>query len=134
MISMKRKGLKCLVSSMIAIVIALTFISFVPMASCKDAPTMSQIMGWEKILEHDSSCGPSVVYLNPKDISQVGYVHYHGSTVVQYGFKEKGKPVRVFTYKGNDRWKECTGHSHLTIDKWLNEAIEEHLTKPQDKA
>ena len=122
---MKRKGLKCLVSSMIAIVIALTFISFVPMASCKDVLTVSQIMEWEKILvdKKVTPCGIWVVYLNPKSGPRVGYVHYHGPIPVQYGYRVKGEEVRVFTYK-DGKWQECAGHSHLAIDRWLDKALE----------
>jgi len=122
---MKRKGLKYLVSSMIAIVIALTFISFVPMASSKDVLTVSQIMGWQKILEDKkvTACGMWVVYLNPESVPRVGYVHFHGSTAVQYGYRVKGEEVRVFTYESGV-WKECAGHSHLAIDRWLDKALE----------
>ena len=64
-----------------------------------------------------------VVYLNPEGTPQVGYVHYHGLTIVNYGYRVKGEEVRVFTYK-NGKWKECAGHSHLAVDKWLDKALE----------
>ena len=125
-----KKHKLCLVTGITITVITLLLALFVTVCACKDAPTMQQVRGWEKISEREGACGNWTAYLNPERSSQIGFTHPHKGTVVLYGFKEKGKEVRVFVLlTRTGKWQECAGHDHPFIDKWLDEVLEKHRIK-----